>query len=79
VQPIFWASGTEIGLSLLYTDISSIASMEALKEKGQSDVIQQISRTVNACIVESKVTRLLSTGMGQVLLEAVTLGADSTK
>jgi hypothetical protein len=43
------------------------------------DVVDQINDTVSACLVEAKTPSLLSTGMGQVSLEAVTLGADSAK
>jgi hypothetical protein len=64
---------------LLRTDICPIDSMKILNEEGRRNVVEKVGTTVSACLVESKVPSLLSTGMGQVSLEPVTLGADSTR
>lgn len=62
-----------------FTDICSAASMTTLKEQGRMDVIEQMNDTVSGCLVEAKVTSSVSAGMGQVSVEAITLGADSKR
>lgn len=74
----FWVSEAESAQSLLRTNICHVATMATLKEAGRTNVVEQIGETVSACLVEAKVPGLLSAGMGQVALEAVTIGAEST-